>query len=140
MTIVAPATVAMLLAAASLFLAWAPGLPWPDASEALPVPAVAGVEGATRMPGLVSSLVLATALRVMAAVALRRWNLPGLPPRPAGLAAASVFLARRGGAWRPFRRTTTPQRPLTRPDVLIHGPPWLAHGAGPAFIALRSRA
>ena len=140
MILIALALIAVLLTIALLHLAWGLGLPWPGANETARVATVIGIRGQTRMPGLLPSAAVATALVAVAGLIVLG-VLSAMPlARIALLAASAVFLGRGVAPWIPAWRRLTPQQPFARLDRRLYGPLCLLIGAGLLLIVFGTAA
>lgn len=118
---------AVLISLAVLHVLWGIGFWFPITDETQLVRAVAGFDGADKMPGPVACSLVAVALFM--AVSCLWW-----PPGPFRFVAlcmiGAVFVARGAAAFTPFWRNMTPTEPFASLDRKYYGPLCLVLGLG----------
>ncbi len=140
MTALALLLAVLLLAIATLHLAWAAGSTFPAASEAELARMVAGFEGQEHMPPPAAAVLVAVALAFSAYVGLAlaslcAWPLWDWSLTSVGMILAFVFLARGVAAYLPAWRARVPRQPFARLDRRYYGPLCLVIGAGFTLLA-----
>lgn len=140
MTMLAVLLAVLLLAIATLHLAWAAGSTFPAANERELVRMVVGFKGQEHMPPRPASALVAVVLAIAAYVALAlaslcTWPLWAWSLEAAGVILAFVFLARGVAAYLPAWRVRVPQQPFATLDRRYYGPLCLVIGAGFTLLA-----
>jgi hypothetical protein len=122
---------AIVFGLAVLHLLWAIGFWFPIRDEGRLVAAVIGTRNATRMPGPIPCVLVATGLVFAAAWP---WVMQGALRQIGLVLLATIFLIRGILPWRPGWRRMTTQEPFATYDRRYYGPLSLGLGAGFAIL------